>query len=518
MSDILSDIRSQLKGEVTYKVAKKCDIDVPDPFCLVIFGASGDLTKRKIIPSVYRLDRLKLLPQNFFVVGASRTEMSNDDFRNLMREAVRSSLPDEYAAGAWKSFANKLYYAQIDYADVTKFRSLYKSLGPLEKLHKTRGNRIFYMATPPTVLESIVQNLGEAGVSQKTRGYTHVVIEKPFGRDIDTARKLNALLRKYYDEQQIYRMDHYLAKENVQNILMFRFANSIFEPLWNRRYIDHVQITVSETLGVEHRAGYYEKAGILRDMFQNHLLQLFALIAMEPPSVFEADRVRDEKVKVFRSMRHFPLDRLDDFVAIGQYGEGKVERRKVVSYREEPGVSGMSTTPTFAAMKVIIDNWRWNGVPFYLRSGKRLASRKAEISIHYKPVPHMMFANRIDEEIEPNTLLLRVQPDEGIRLNIETKNPGSKLCLNSVLMDFSYPKIFMLDAYERVLLDCMQGDQMLFVRADGMEQTWSLLTPVIEDLEAKTKPGIFPNYMSGSKGPESAALIIERDGRKWRPI
>jgi glucose-6-phosphate 1-dehydrogenase len=435
-----------------------------------------------------------------------------------MKDDVREAYPEEFSENSWREFAKRLYYFSIDYYEVGTYKSLKEHILPLEKKHGTADNRIFYMATPPTVLEAIVSNIGEAGLAVRVKGYTHIVIEKPFGQDLESSSSLNTTLRNYFDEKQIYRMDHYLAKENVQNILMFRFANSIFEPLWNRRYIDHVQITVSETLGVEHRAGYYEKAGVIRDMFQNHLLQLFSLTAMEPPSVFEADRVRDEKVKVFRSVRPFPLDRIDKYVVIGQYGKGEINKKEVVAYRDEPNVSLDSTTPTFAAMKVFIDNWRWNGVPFYLRSGKRLSIQKAEISIHYKPVPHMMFANAMEEDIEPNTLILRVQPDEGMRLIFQTKNPGSKLCLNSVLMDFSYQKVFMLGAYERVLLDCMQGDQMLFVRADGVEQTWALLTPMIKKLESEAKKENFPNYPSGSSGTVEAAALIERDARRWRPL
>ena len=313
-------------------------------------------------------------------------------------------------------------------------------------------------------------------------------------------------------------MDHYLAKETVQNILMFRFANSIFEPLWDRKYIDHIQITVAETLGVEHRAGYYEKAGVLRDMFQNHLFQLLALTAMEPPSVFEAERVRDEKAKVLRSIRPFPLDRLDDSVVIGQYGEGKVDGVKVSGYRDEPDVMPDSVTPTFAALKVLIDNWRWNGVPFYLRSGKRLSGKKAEISVHFKTVPHLMFAGKISESIEPNALVIRIQPDEGISLYFQAKTPGSRLCLSPVLMDFSYQKVFSLNDYERVLLDCMQGDQMLFVRGDGVEEAWALLSPLLEKLESITYPKNFPNYEAGSSGPDAAAELLKKDGRSWRAI
>jgi glucose-6-phosphate 1-dehydrogenase len=495
-----------------------CEIEVPGPVGLVIFGASGDLTKRKIIPSLYRLNRNNFLPEDFFVLGTARTEMTREGFREEMREAVKAVYPEDFDESSWEGFAQRLYYQPVDYDSQESYRAILKSCRPLQREHRTGGNLIIYLAVPPTVYETIITNIGVAGLAEEDDCYTHIVIEKPFGRDLESARRLNGILRTYFKEPQIYRMDHYLAKETVQDILMFRFANSIFEPLWNRRYIDHVQITVSETIGVEHRAGYYEKAGVLRDMFQNHIFQLLALVAMEPPSVFEAERVRDEKVKVFRSIRPFPLDRLGDCVAAGQYGKGAIDDSPAAGYREEPGIAPDSTIPTFAALRVLIDNWRWNGVPFYLRSGKRLPRRKAEISIHYKPVPHLMFAKTLEERIEPNMLALRVQPDEGISLYFQTKNPGAKVCLRPVLMDFSYPRVFFLSDYERILLDCMQGDQMLFVREDGVNQTWALLSPLIERLEAETKVEDFPNYASGSAGPQEADRLIEKDGRTWKAL
>ena len=344
------------------------------------------------------------------------------------------------------------------------------------------------------------------------------MIEKPFGRDLDSARHLNQVLHEHFQERQVYRIDHYLAKETVQNILMFRFANSIFEPLWNRRYIDHVQITAAETLGVEHRAGYYEQSGVLRDMFQNHMFQLLAIIAMEPPPAFEAEMIHDEKVKVFRSIRSFQLDRLNEQVVIGQYDKGMALGSQVIAYREEEGISAQSITPTFAAMRVFIDNWRWDGVPFYLRSGKRLAGRKTEIAIHYKRVPHSMFPGTVGGPIDPNTLVLRVQPDEGMGLTYQTKMPGSKVCLNPVVMDYSYPPGVQLDAYEWVLLDCMLGDHMLFTRQDGVEQMWSVLTPVIEQLETKLSAKDIPQYAAGSAGPAEAMQLIEKDNRAWSPL
>jgi glucose-6-phosphate 1-dehydrogenase len=514
----LKTVFDEIIGEKRYGTLDNCTIEIPASFCLTVFGASGDLTQRKIIPALYRLDRDKLFPEDFVFLGAARTKMNNSAFRALMLDAVKAAFPDDFDRSSWRKFSRRLYYLQIDYEQKDSFSKLRKKIIVLEKKHETRGNRIFYLAVPPAVYEPVIANIGLADLSRPETGYTHIVIEKPIGRDITSARSLNAVLRRSFSERQIYRMDHYLAKETVQNILMFRFANSIFEPLWNRRYIDHIQITVAETLGVEHRAGYYDKAGVLRDMFQNHIFQLLALTAMEPPSVFEAERVRDEKAKVFRSIRPFPLERLDDTVVIGQYGEGKINGEKVVPYRDEPGVASDSVTPTFAALRVLIDNWRWNGVPFYLRSGKRLSGKKAEISVHFRPAPHLMFARTLEEKIEPNTLVMRIQPDEGISLHFQAKTPGARLCLSPVLMDFTYQKVFSLDAYERVLLDCMQGDQMLFVRGDGVEGTWGLLSPLIEKLESKTYPKNFPNYEAGSTGPEAAEELLRKDGRFWRAI
>lgn len=511
-----------VRGSVEYRDAqdtKACSVQTPDPFALVVFGASGDLARRKIVPAVYRLWKSGLLPGEFVVLGTGRAPLTDEDFRVEMRKALAEYLEGgEFDEAGYGEFAAHLCYQRLDYGRVGDFEELGRRLRTLEGTYKTRGNYIFYLAVPPSVYEDSVVGLGNSGLFSEERGYTHLVVEKPFGRDLESAVHLNGVIRNIFAEHQVYRMDHYLAKETVQNLLVFRFGNSIFEPLWNRRYIDHVQITVAEEIGVGHRAGYYESAGVMRDMFQNHLLQLVALTAMEPPSTFKAERVRDEKVKVLSSIRPFPLVSLHKWVALGQYGPGLVGGATVPGYRDEEDVAAGSTTPTYCALKLYVDNWRFNGVPFYLRSGKRLPNRKAEVTIHFKEVPHQMFADFMPEAIEPNVLVLRLQPDEGINLSFQTKRPGSRPCMSPVEMDFSYPDIYSLEAYERVLLDCMQGEQMLFVRRDGVEASWGLLSPVIERLEDEaTRHGV-QAYAAGSSGPESALELILRDGRHWRTL
>jgi glucose-6-phosphate 1-dehydrogenase len=496
-----------------------CKIEKPGPVCIVIFGATGDLSTRKLVPSLYRLFVGGLLPDEFVIFGASQTETDNGGFRKIMEDAVGRALPDKFNSGTWENFAGRLFYETVTDLDSEEFfRRLPSRLGPLEKRFGTGGNRIFYMAIPPSVYETVIRHLGTTGLSKEENRYSRIVVEKPFGYDISSSRHLNSVIAESFTEAQTFRMDHYLAKENVQNILMFRFANSIFEPLWNRRYIDHVEITISETLGVGHRADYYEGAGVLRDMFQNHILQLLSLTAMEPPAVFAADRLREEKAKVLRSIRPIPLDRLSDYVVLGQYGAGTEASRPAPAYRDEPGVDRKSKTATYGAMKLYIDNWRWSGVPFYLRSGKRLSASKAEIAIQYRAVPHLMFSHLLPERIDPSDLVLRVQPDEGISLQFQTKMPESRACLQPVLMDFRYEKVFLLDAYERVLLDVMTGDQMLFVSGEIEELTWGLLTPVIERLDGMKGKLNFPNYAAGSNGPKEADELMSRDERHWRGL
>jgi len=501
-----------------YKTVNNCEIEVPKPCCLVIFGVSGDLAMRKLLPSLYRLYISGMLPERFFILGTGRRDIGTERLRETMLAAVRDSMPGTFDQKAWDAFSAMLYHSAFDYSDIAAYGPKLRDVLPaLEKKHGTMGSRIFYLSVPPTVYEDVIRNLGTAGLAREETGSSRIVIEKPFGRDLDSAHKLSMVLRAHFQERQVFRIDHYLAKETVQNILMLRFANSIFEPLWNRQYVDHVQITAAETLGVEHRSGYYEQSGVLRDMFQNHMFQLLGVIAMEAPPAFEADLVRDEKIKVFRSIRPFPLDRLNDQVVIGQYDKGLIQGAPVIGYREEQGVSGRSATPTFAALKVFIDNWRWNDVPFYLRSGKKLAARKTEIAIYFKPVPHSLFPSTVGGPIDPDTLVLRVQPDEGMSLTYQIKSPGSKICLDPVVMDYTYPPGMELDAYEWVLLDCMLGDHMLFTRQDEVEQTWSLLTPVIERLETGST-GEIPHYAAGSSGPVEALRLIEKDGRSWRSL
>jgi glucose-6-phosphate 1-dehydrogenase len=460
----------------------------PDACALVIIGASGDLTARKIMPSLYNLYLKKALPDDFIIVGCSRTVMGKEEFRAEMQTAVGLQGPVDRAE--MDIFTSRLFYFPLQYEDAHSFMELSKRLCELERRYKTAGNRVVYLAIPPSLYSSTVRGLGEAGLSPEYTdgsGWVRIVVEKPFGRDLDSAVRLDRDLHLYFAEHQIFRIDHYLAKETVQNILMFRFANSIFEPVWNRRYIDRLSIIAAETLGVEHRAGYYEEAGVLRDMFQNHMMQLLALTAMDPPSAFEAERVRDEKSRVYRTMRPFQTSRLWDNLTLGQYKEGLINGEPVVAYRDEHGVDSESLTPTFASMNVFLDNWRWQGVPFRLTSGKRMARKVTEIKIHFKEVPHALFRHTLSEEITANKLTLGIYPEEKISLTFQTKNPGAVVCLRSVNMEFNYHQGYTgptLEAYEKVLLDCMTGDQTLFWRQDAVELCWGFLTPVLEECEA----------------------------------
>jgi glucose-6-phosphate 1-dehydrogenase len=496
-----------------------CEIEVPRPCCFVIFGATGDLARRKLMPALFRLTAKKILPPECCIVGAGRTALSDAEYRESIRASLEAEAMKDVPSSAWEQFAGRLYYVPLSYDAPEQYsRDLNEKLAAVEQRHHTLGNRVFYLAVPPSAVEQLARNLAAAGLSAEGTAFRSVVIEKPFGRDLESARRLNRSLHRVLSERQIYRIDHYLAKETVQSMLMFRFANVVFEPLWNRRYIDHVQITAAETLGIERRAGYYEEAGVLRDMFQNHLFQLLSLTAMEPPAAFAADGVWDEKVKVFRSLRPVSPDRLSADLVIGQYRAGEVSGSRVPGYLDEHGVRSGSRTPTYAAMKLFIDNERWQGVPFYLRSGKRLARRRTEIAIRFKTVPRLMFESVMQEGIEPNELLFRIQPDEGISLRFQTKMPGSKVCLKPETMDFSQGAGRELDAYEWVLLDCIYGDRMLFQREDSVDLTWQYLTPLIKAVESGEDRCPLRRYPSGSEGPVEAAQLIERDGRAWRPL
>ena len=495
---------------------------VPDPSILVLFGATGDLAHRKVVPALYQLWRTNLLPHEFVIVAIGRREYDDDKLREEYRatlEKYSRVLPLDEAA--WRSFASRIRYQRLDFDAAGDFDALATRLEQLDKEHSARGNFLFYLATQPSAFADIVTQLGRVGLDHERHegGWRRIVIEKPFGHDLTSAIRLNREVGKVFRESQVYRIDHYLGKETVRNLLVFRFGNGIFEPIWNRRHIDHVQITVAESIGVEGRGAFYEETGASRDFLQNHLLQLLSLVAMEPPATFDADALRDEKVKVIRAVGAPSADKVSDDIVRGQYGPGWVGAKPVPGYREEPEVAKDSETETFIAARLEIDDWRWSGVPFYLRTGKRLPKRSTEIAIQFKEVPHRLFRDSSSEP-DPNLLAIRIQPDEGIMLRFGAKVPGLGLDVRSVTMDFTYGSAFSVDspdAYETLILDALLGDASLFTRADEVETAWSIVTPIIEAWSQQPAPD-FPNYEAGSWGPEAADELLARDHRKWRRI
>ena len=482
----------------------------PEPCAVAIFGASGDLTQRKLFPALYALAFRNLLPEQFAVVGVARTPMSTEEFRERMREGVQEHGRDEFRSDVWEELAAGTRYVCADLVDEQEDREVIKCLNELDEARGTAGNRVYYLAVPPSAIEPIVLQLGPKRASG---GWTRLIVEKPFGHDLDSARRLNEVIRSYFEESEIFRIDHYLGKETVQNMLVLRFANGIFEPIWNRQFVDHVQITVAESLGIEDRAGFYEQAGAIRDIVQNHLLQLVALTAMEPPIDFSAESVRNEKVKVLRAT-HTPGPK---HVVRGQYGPGHVEGEEVGGYREEQGVEPDSATETYVAAKLCVDNWRWADTPFYLRTGKRLPRRETTIAIQFKRAPHPPFEVDSEEGLRPNVLLIHIQPDEGVSLAVGAKVPGQGLTIRTVHMDFLYGGSFRVglpEAYERLILDCLLGDATLFTRADEVEEQWALVDAMVAPWK-RDRPH-FPNYAAGTWGPPAADELLHRDGRSWR--
>ncbi|MDX6442161.1 MAG: glucose-6-phosphate 1-dehydrogenase [Gaiellaceae bacterium] len=482
----------------------------PDPCALVIFGASGDLTHKKLMPALYALMLRRLLPTRFVIVGVARSEGDDDAFRSDMKEAVQKHARDEFRQDIWDELAQSMHYVATDFADAGGETKLQDLLAKLDKEQELGGNRVYYLAVPPPAFPTIVDTLGK---HRTATGWTRLIVEKPFGHDLASARELNRMLYEHFEENEIFRIDHYLGKETVQNMNALRFANGIFEPIWNRQFIDHVQITVAESIGIEGRAGYYERAGAIRDIFQNHLLQLLALTAMEPPIDFTAESVRNEKVKVLKAL-HTPGPKS---VVRGQYGRGFVEGEEVVAYREEQDVAPDSLTETYVAAKLYVDNWRWADTPFYVRMGKRLARRETTIAIQFKRAPHPPFGEVASEGLRPNVLLVHVQPDEGVSLAIGAKVPGQGMTIRTVHMDFLYGGAFrtsLPEAYERLILDTLLGDGTLFTRADEVEEQWLLVDSIVAAWQ-RDRPS-FPNYAAGTWGPPSGDDLLHRDGRSWR--
>jgi glucose-6-phosphate 1-dehydrogenase len=491
------------------------------PCVMVIFGATGDLTKRKLIPALLNLAQEGILSKQFSIVGFAANDMDTDSFRKTLGEEMPKFASDPIDLKMWDWLCERIYFVKGDFQDLEAYKRLQRQIAEADRAHGSYGNKFFYLAVAPRFFAPIVDQLGAVGLTKEENDtWTRVIVEKPFGHDLESARQLNADLKKTLSEKQIYRIDHYLGKETVQNVMVFRFTNNIIEPLWNRNYVDHVQITAAETVGVEHRGGFYETAGALRDMVPNHLFQLLTMTAMEPPISFDADEVRNKQAEVLHAIQPLSPEEVLTNMVRGQYGEGVIEGERVMGYRSEPDVAHYSNTETFVALKLQIDNWRWAGVPFYLRTGKRLAMRATEIVIQFRRTPFVLFRNTAVKNIETNRLVIHIQPDEGISLSFGAKVPGAVMRLGLVNMDFDYKSYFGMEhgtGYERLLRDCMAGDATLFQRADMVEAGWNVIQPVLDVWHALPPRG-FPNYAAGSWGPVEAEELLERDGRAWRYI
>jgi len=491
----------------------------PAPPCaVVIFGSAGDLTKRKLVPALYNLKAAGLLPREFAIVGVARREKTHEQFREEQTRDIREFATAPVDDALWAELRDAMYFQSGELSDPAVYTQLANLLAEIAKRHGTGGSVLFYLAVPPSLFGEVARRLGEAGLlRQDAEAWRRVIVEKPFGHDLDSARALSAELAAVLREDQIYRIDHYLGKETVQNIMVFRFVNGLFEPIWNRTYVDHVQLMVAETVGVEDRGNYYETAGVLRDMIQNHMFQLLALVAMEPPISFAADAVRDEKVKVLQAIRPMSPEEILDRTVRGQYGDGVIGEQPVPAYRREAKVSPTSSTETYAALKLYVENWRWAGVPFYLRSGKRLARRRTEIVVEFRRPPLLLLEAATVADIDPNRLVLHIQPEEGIELQVKAKRPGPKVRIETVKLDFSYKDFGQTSpatGYERLLYDCMIGDSTLFHRTDMVDAAWRIATPILEAWRYLVPPD-FPNYPAGSWGPAAANELIEQDGRRW---
>lgn len=489
-----------------------------DPCAIVIFGAAGDLTRRKLVPALLNLSSYGLLPRDFAIVGVARKEISNEAFREQQTRDIHEFCPAQVDESAWAQFRERLYYVAGEFGDSGVYAKLAGVLADVAARHSTGGNVLFYLATPPQFFAEIVKQLGAAGLLREVAAvWRRVIVEKPFGRDLDSARALNEQIRSVLKESQTYRIDHYLGKETVQNIMVFRFANGLFEPVWNRRYVEHVEITVAETVGAEGRGSYYDSAGVVRDMIQNHMFQLLALIAMEPPSSFEGEAARNEKVKVLQAIRPMSPEEILNKAVRGQYGEGYIGKARVPAYRSEPNVAPSSKTETYAGVEFYVENWRWADVPFFLRSGKRLSRRSTQIVIQFRKPPLLLFPRAAVGEIEANRLVIQIQPEEGIRIAMKAKRAGPTIRLRDVELAFNYADAGAEDhatGYERLLYDCMTGDSTLFHRADMVEAAWTIATPIL-DLWASLPARDFPNYAAGTWGPAAADALVARHGYAW---